>query len=143
MRSVVHKAFHQILATGEVTLFKSHREDYKDGEQVRDFVYVKDAVEMTLFFHDHPEVNGLFNCGTGRARTWLDLARAVFAAMEREPNIRFIDMPETLRAKYQYFTQADMTKARAAGFAHEFMSLEDGVKDYVQSYLLPHSGAAS
>jgi ADP-L-glycero-D-manno-heptose 6-epimerase len=139
MRSVVHKAFHQILETGEVSLFKSYRPDYADGEQVRDFVYVQDAVAMTLFFHDHPEANGLFNCGTGRARSWLDLGRAVFAAMEREPNIRFIDMPESLRPKYQYFTQADMTKARNAGFTQEFTPLEDGVRDYVQGYLAPRA----
>jgi ADP-L-glycero-D-manno-heptose 6-epimerase len=139
MRSVVHKAFQQILATGEATLFKSYRPDYKDGEQQRDFVHVKDAVALTLHFYDKPEVNGLFNCGTGKARTWIDLARAVFAALGKEPNIRFIDMPENLRAKYQYFTQADMTKARAAGFDHDFLTLEDGVKDYVQEYLLPRA----
>lgn len=139
MRSVVHKAFHQIRTTGEVSLFKSYRPDYADGEQVRDFVYVQDAVAMTLFFHDHPEVNGLFNCGTGRARSWLDLARAVFAALGAEPNIRFIDMPESLQPKYQYFTQADMTKARSAGFTQEFTPLEDGVREYVEGYLLPRS----
>jgi ADP-L-glycero-D-manno-heptose 6-epimerase len=139
MRSVVHKAFHQILATGETTLFKSYRPDYKDGEQQRDFVHVKDAVALTLFFYDHPEVNGLFNCGTGKARTWIDLATAVFAALGKEPNIRFVDMPEHLRAKYQYFTQADMAKARAAGFDYDFLTLEDGVKHYVQEYLLPRA----
>lgn len=139
MRSVAHQAFQQILATGEATLFKSYRPDYQDGEQQRDFVHVRDAVAMTLFFYDQPEVNGLFNCGTGRARTWIDLVRAVFAALGKEPNIRFVDMPGHLRAKYQYFTQADMTKIRTAGFTHEFLTLENGVKDYVQEYLLPRA----
>lgn len=131
MRSVVHKAHRQILDTGEVALFKSHRPDYKDGEQLRDFVYVKDAVEVMLFFMDHPEKRGLFNCGTGQARTWVDLMRALFTAMDREPNIRFIDMPGHLRGKYQYYTQADPAKLRAAGYGREFMSVEDGVRDYV------------
>lgn len=137
MRSVVHKAFHQIRASGEVTLFKSYKPDYKDGEQQRDFVAVKDAVAMTLFFFDKPDVNGLYNCGTGCARTWLDLAGAVFAALGKQPKIRFVDMPEPLRATYQYFTKADMTKARTAGFDHDFTTLENGVKEYVQEYLLP------
>lgn len=135
MRSVVHKAYHQILETGEVTLFKSYRPEYGDGEQKRDFVYVRDAVNVTLHFVEHRQRGGLFNCGTGEARTWLDLARATFAAMGREPNIRFIDMPETLRGKYQYFTQAETAKLRQAGYDAPFTSLEEGVKDYVQSHL--------
>ena len=137
MRSVIHKAYGQILATGKVRLFKSHREGYADGEQLRDFVYVKDAVDLTLHCGAHPECSGLFNCGTGRARSWNDLAKAVFAAMGREPNIEYIDMPEHLRAKYQYFTQAEMSRIRAAGYTREFTSLEDGVRDYVQNYLIP------
>ena len=135
MRSVVHKAYGQILETGKVKLFKSHRPNYRNGEQVRDFVYVKDAVDVTLHFLDHRDALGLFNCGTGQARTWIDLVTAVFAAMDREPNIEFIDMPDHLRDKYQYHTEADMTKLRAAGYAAPFTSLEDGVEDYVRNYL--------
>ncbi len=135
MRSVVNKAHGQIVKNGEVGLFKSYKPDCKDGEQVRDFIYVKDAVAQTLFLHDHRDVSGLFNCGTGRARTWVDLATATFTAMNREINISFIDMPKELRKKYQYHTEADMTKIRSAGFNSELTSLEDGVKDYVQSYL--------
>jgi len=135
MRSVVNKAYEQILSTGEVKLFKSYRPDYKDGEQDRDFVYVKDAVRVTLFFHDHPEVSGLFNCGTGKARTWLDLVKAVFSAMNRAPKITFIEMPEAIRDKYQYHTQAEVSKLRSAGYSEPFTSLEDGARDYVQGYL--------
>ncbi|MFA6173667.1 MAG: ADP-glyceromanno-heptose 6-epimerase [Kiritimatiellales bacterium] len=135
MRSVVHKSYGQILKDGEVKLFKSHRPDYGDGKQVRDFVYVKDAVEQTLWFGDHKNVSGVFNCGTGQPRTWVDLVSAVFSAMGRKPNIRFIDMPEHLRGKYQYHTQADLTKLRAAGYDRPFTSLEDGVADYVQNFL--------
>lgn len=136
MRSVVHKAFEQIRDTGEVRLFKSHKPEVADGEQVRDFVYVRDAVNMTLFFVEHPEASGLFNCGTGQARSWNELARAVFAAMGMPERIRYIDMPEAIRETYQYFTQADMGKAAAAGFTDPFTSLEDGVKEYVQKYLM-------
>jgi ADP-L-glycero-D-manno-heptose 6-epimerase len=135
MRSVVNKAYDQIKKTGEVTLFKSCNPDYKDGEQKRDFIYVKDAVAVTLYFLDHRDKHGLFNCGTGQARTWLDLANAVFAAMTLEPRIKFIDMPEALKEKYQYFTQAETTKLRRAGYTVPFMTLEDAVKDYVTNYL--------
>jgi ADP-L-glycero-D-manno-heptose 6-epimerase len=137
MRSVVRKAFDQINETGIVKLFCSHREDVGDGEQTRDFVYVDDAVRMTLFFRDRPEVSGLFNAGTGAARTWNDLARAVFAAMGIEVRIEYIDMPEALRRTYQYHTEADMTKMRAAGWTEPAVTLEEGVMDYVRSYLLP------
>lgn len=137
MRSVINKAVSQIVETGKVQLFRSHRPDYADGEQLRDFVYVKDAVAQTLFYHDHPEVSGLFNAGTGRARSWNDLARAVFAAMGRAPDIEFIEMPASIRDKYQYYTQADMGKARAAGYVREAFSLEDAARDYVRNYLLP------
>ena len=136
MRSVVHKAFEQIREMGRVRLFKSYRPDIPDGEQKRDFIYVKDAVDLTLFLYDHPEINGIFNCGTGRARTFLDLVRAVFDAMGIPPKIEFVDMPPQLRDKYQYFTQADMSKIRAAGYEREFTSLEDAVADYVKNYLL-------
>ncbi len=135
MRSVVNKAFAQIAQEGVVKLFKSYHPDYKDGEQVRDFVYVKDAVAQTLWLNDNPEVGGIFNCGTGIARTWVDLAKASFAAMDAEPRIEFIDMPEHLQPKYQYHTQADMSKIRSLGYDRAPTALEDGVQDYVQGYL--------
>ena len=137
MRSVVVKSFEQIQATGEVKLFKSYKPEYKDGEQMRDFIYVKDAGDVTLHFalQDAGAPGGLFNCGTGKARTWLDLTRAVFAAMGREPKIEFIEMPKELQGKYQYFTEAKTGKLRAAGYTRPFTSLEDGVRDYVQGYL--------
>ena len=135
MRSVIHKAYGQILREGKVRLFKSYRPDYGDGEQVRDFVYVKDAVDMMLYAGEHREFGGIFNCGTGHARSWNDLAKAVFAAMGRPVNIEYIEMPEGLRAKYQYFTEARMEKARKKGYGHEFASLEAGVADYVKTHL--------
>jgi ADP-L-glycero-D-manno-heptose 6-epimerase len=134
MRSVVSKSYEQIRECGVVQLFKSYKPEYEDGEQMRDFIYVKDAVDVTLHFalqpHDAP--GGLFNCGTGRARTWLDLVTAVYAAMELPAKIEFIEMPKVLQGKYQYFTQAEEKKLRAAGYTREFTSLEDGVKDYVR-----------
>ena len=136
MRSVVHKSFEQIQRDGKVALFKSYKPEYADGEQVRDFIYVKDAVDVTLFFLEHPEKNGLFNCGTGEPRTWLDLAKGVFMALEREPNIDFIEMPEVLQGKYQYHTEADIVKLRAIGYDKAFTSLEDGISSYVRDYLL-------
>ncbi len=139
MRSLVNKAYAQVLQTGEITLFKSHRLDYRDGEQTRDFIYVDDAVNVTLFFYDHLEVSGLFNCGTGIARTWIDLAKALFAAMNREPKIRFIDIPAEIRDKYQYHTQADLNKLRHAGYATPFLSVEEGVLQYVKHYLSKQS----
>jgi ADP-L-glycero-D-manno-heptose 6-epimerase len=135
MRSVVNKAYAQILRDGEIGLFKSYRKDYKDGAQDRDFVHVDDAVAVTLFFLDHANVTGLYNCGTGVARTWIDLAHALFAAMEAAPRIRFIDMPKGIREKYQYHTCAQTAKLRAAGFAAPFLSIEDGVRRYVREYL--------
>jgi len=136
MRSVINKAYHQILETGEVRLFKSYKSEYNDGEQVRDFVYVKDAVAATLFFYERSDVGGLFNCGTGMARTWNDLVKSTFKAMGREPKITYIDMPEALRLKYQYRTEADMIKLRDAGYEEPFTSLEDGVADYVKNRLM-------
>lgn len=135
MRSVVNKAYGQIRDTGVVKLFKSYHPQYKDGEQVRDFVYVKDAVDVCLWFGENWDASGIYNVGTGTCRTWLDLARATFAAMGREPKIEFIDMPETLRAKYQYRTEADITKLRAAGYTKPMTTLEAGVADYVASWL--------
>ena len=136
MRSVVHKSFGQIRETGKVQLFKSHRPDYQDGEQVRDFLYVKDAVAMTLWLGENPTVSGLFNCGTGTPRTWVDLVNSVFAAMGMEPNIEFIDMPEHLKGKYQYHTCAVMDKIRATGYPAVFQPLEEGIRDYVCNYLM-------
>ncbi|MBI2511254.1 MAG: ADP-glyceromanno-heptose 6-epimerase [Opitutae bacterium] len=138
MRSLVNKAFGQITATGKLKLFKSHRPDFKDGEQKRDFLYVKDAVEMTLHFAEkNPTAAGLFNLGSGEANTWLALADAIFSAMGRAPQIEFIDMPVELRGKYQYFTQADTAKLRASGYDHAMTPLRDAVRDYVQNYLTP------
>lgn len=136
MRSVVAKKFEQLEQNGVVELFKSYNPNYQDGDSTRDFIYIFDAVDATLFFLDHSEANGVFNIGTGQARSWNDLARAMFAAVNKEPNIRYIDMPENLRNQYQYFTQADITKLRAAGYDKPFLSLEDSVKDYIQTYLL-------
>ena len=114
MRSLVHKAYHQIKKDGYIELFKSDRPDFKDGEQKRDFVYVRDAAKVTVHFALNSTVGGLFNCGASQARTWIDLATALFAAMDRKPDIRFIELPEILRGKYQYFTQADSAKLRKA-----------------------------
>jgi ADP-L-glycero-D-manno-heptose 6-epimerase len=136
MRSFVIKAFEQIDRKGKVGLFRSYRVDYADGEQKRDFVYIKDAVDMTLFFLDNPKANGIFNIGTGQARTWNDLAKAVFASMGEETSIDYISMPEELREKYQYFTEAEMGKLRKAGYDKETMSLEEAIDDYVQNYLI-------
>jgi ADP-L-glycero-D-manno-heptose 6-epimerase len=136
MRSFVLKAFEQINATGKVRLFKSHRADYKDGEQKRDFLYVKDAVDMTLFFLDNPKTAGIYNLGAGAARTWNDLAKAIFAAMGKSPNIEYIDMPDSVRNQYQYFTEADISKLRSAGYKKPITSLEDSVKDYITNYLV-------
>ena len=137
MRSVVHKAFEQIRDTGKVKLFKSRHKDYKDGEQKRDFVYIKDAVDMTLFFMDHKDKNGLYNVGSGKARTWNDLVTALFNALGKPVNIEYIDLPDHLADKYQYFTEADLGKIKKAGYTQNLSSLEDGVTDYVKNYLVP------
>ena len=136
MRSVVHKAFEQIRDTGKVKLFKSMNPKYKDGEQLRDFIYIKDAVDMTLFFLDKPNINGLFNLGTGKSRTWNDLVLSIFKAINKPTNIEYIDLPEYLREKYQYFTEAKMDKIKKAGYNSSILSLEDGVADYIKNYLL-------
>ncbi len=136
MRSVVHKAFEQVRDYGKVKLFKSLNPDYKDGEQKRDFVYVKDAVEMTLFFLEHKDKNGLYNVGGGTARTWNALVTALFNAVGKPVNIEYVDMPEHLAEKYQYFTEANLDKIKKAGYRTPLYSLEDGVTDYVKKYLL-------
>ncbi len=139
MRSLVHKAFQQIQSTGRVGLFKSHHPDYRDGEQKRDFLYVKDAIEMTLHLADGArEQGGLFNLGSGEANTWLTLATAIFSALGKPAAIDFIDMPEALRGKYQYYTKADIGKIRGTGYSRPMTPLAEGVRDYVQGYLLPN-----
>lgn len=135
MRSLIHKAFGQIKENGKVKLFKSYNQNYADGKQMRDFIYVKDAVDMTLHFYENKEKNGLFNVGTGKARTWIDLVNSIFTAINFKPNIEFIDMPEELKGKYQYFTEAKIDKIRNAGYQKEITSLEDSVNDYVKVYL--------
>ena len=136
MRSVVHKAFAQVQADGEIRLFRSHRPDYRDGEQERDFVYVKDVVDMTLHVAAH-RASGLFNMGTGRAHTWLDLVRPIFAALDLPERITFIDMPERLRDTYQYHTLADVSRLRQVGYAAAPTPLAEAVTEYVRDYLLP------
>lgn len=137
MRSLVCKAFEQIRDTGRIRLFKSYRPEYPDGGQMRDFVYVKDAVDMTLHLAEEQEVGGLFNVGSGVARTWVDLANSLFAAMGREPAIDFIDMPEALKSQYQYYTCADIGKVRETGYTKPTTTLEAAVHDYAVNYLLP------
>ena len=138
MRSVVSKAHQQIRKSGRVELFRSHDPRYRDGEQMRDFLYVKDAVEMTLHFADRGSpAAGLFNVGSGQAHTWAALAAAIFGALGRETKIQFIDMPEPLRARYQYYTQADISKLRATGYDRPVTPLAEAVGDYVRNYLLP------
>ena len=136
MRSVICKAFTQIRQTGKLKLFKSYRKEYADGEQRRDFVYIKDCVKVIDWLIKNPEVGGIFNVGTGQARTWNDLARSVFAAMGRETQVEYVDMPDHLRGKYQYYTCADLTKLASRGCDVNFRPLEDGVADYVQNYLM-------
>jgi ADP-L-glycero-D-manno-heptose 6-epimerase len=135
MRSVVHKAYGQIRETGRVRLFKSCRQEYTDGGQMRDFVYIKDCVEVLWWLLEHIEVNGIFNLGTGRARSWNDLIHAVFAAMNLPPNIEYIDMPPGLDAQYQYFTEAKMGKLKSTGCPVACRSLEDAVRDYVVHHM--------
>ncbi len=135
MASLVSRLYPQVAAGAPARLFRSYRPDYPDGGQRRDFVWVDDCVAVMLWLLDRPEVNGLFNVGSGRARSWLDLAHAVFAAIGRDPAIEFIDMPESLRPKYQYFTEAPIARLRAAGFHRPMTSLEDGVRAYVQGFL--------
>lgn len=133
--SVVVKAFQQIKETGKVKLFKSNIPEYKDGEQLRDFVYVKDVVDVIWWLLNSKDINGIFNIGTGQARTWVDLVSATFKALNVKTNIEFIDMPEHLKGKYQYFTQAEMGKLMRAGCPVTFSKLEDAVEDFVKNYL--------
>jgi ADP-L-glycero-D-manno-heptose 6-epimerase len=136
MSSMVYKAVQQIHETGSITLFKSNDAAFPDGGQMRDFIYVKDCCDVVMELLERPDVNGILNLGTGQARTWNDLAAAVFAAMGLEPNIRYVDMPEHLRGQYQNYTQADMTSLRSRIPSASFRSLEDSIADYVQRHLL-------
>ena len=131
MRSMINKGYQQIKSTGKIKLFKSHRPDYKDGEQKRDFVYVKDVIGVMDYFLMHPEKKGIFNLGTGKAESWNELVEAIFIALGKKTKIEYVDMPEILKGKYQYFTEADLTKLRRAGCSHRFFSLKDAVRDYV------------
>lgn len=136
MASVIFHTYNTVLNTGEMGIFKSYKSKYKDGEQLRDFIYVKDLCKVMHFMIEHPQINGLFNLGTGKARSFYDLVSITFASMGIESKINFVEMPETLREKYQYFTEAKMEKLRVAGYKEEFYSLEEGIKDYVQNYLV-------
>jgi ADP-L-glycero-D-manno-heptose 6-epimerase len=135
MASVIFHAFNQIKANGKMNLFRSHNPDYKDGEQLRDFIYVKDLIEVCVFFLEHQKKSGLYNLGTGKAETFLELVESTFAALSIPADIGFIDTPEDIRDKYQYYTQADMSKLRSAGYDKPFMTLREGVKDYVTKFL--------
>jgi ADP-L-glycero-D-manno-heptose 6-epimerase len=135
MQSVVARNFAPVRGGEPMRLFRSYKPQYRDGGQLRDFIYVKDCVDVILWFLEHPEVSGLFNLGSGQARTWLDLANALLRACGRDKGIEFIDMPPALIDRYQYFTQARMERLRLAGYTRGFTSLEQGVTDYVQRYL--------
>lgn len=137
MASVIFHAYNQIQKSGEMKLFRSHRPDYKDGEQKRDFVYVKDVVDVCYFLMHHRRDSGIYNLGSGKARTFLDLAKNIFYALDKEPNIKFIDTPIDIRDTYQYFTEANMEKLISIGYDLPFHPLEQGVQDYVQNYLVP------
>lgn len=139
MASVIFHAYNQIVKNGGVKLFRSHNENYKDGEQLRDFIYVKDLISVVLFLMNDRKHSGLYNLGTGQARTFYDLADNTFKAMGQEPNISFIDTPEDIRDTYQYFTEANMSKLRSIGYDKPFTSLEDGVNDYVSNYLVSNT----
>lgn len=136
MASVVMHAFHQIEEKGSMRLFRSHRPDFTDGGQMRDFIYVKDLVDVCVFLMYHRKNSGIYNLGSGKARTFLDLVNATFNAMGKTPNVEFIDTPEDIRDKYQYFTEANMAKLRAIGYEKPFHTLEEGITDYVQNYLM-------
>jgi ADP-L-glycero-D-manno-heptose 6-epimerase len=138
MRSLINKSYDQVLETDKIQLFKSYQPAFKDGEQKRDFLYVKDAVDMTIHLAVTRGANGLFNLGSGEARTWLDLANAVFASLSRPTQIEFIEIPEVIREKYQYFTQANIEKLKKTGYQGPKYTLEQAVTDYVQNYLVPH-----
>jgi len=136
MASVIFHAYRQIKETGKVKLFRSHRPDFEDGKQLRDFIYVKDVVDVLYYLMNHRDHLGIYNLGTGKARSFLDLATSTFKSMNREPLIEFIDTPVDIRDKYQYFTEARMNKLRSAGYDPAFYSLEEGIEEYVQEFLI-------
>ena len=136
MRSPINIFFPKARAEKTINLFKSYRDDYQDGEQKRDFVYIKDVLNVMAYFFAHPDIGGIYNVGTGKANTWNDVAKAMFKALDVEGKIEYINMPDELQGKYQYFTEADLTKLRRAGCDYEFMSLNDSVADYIQDYLM-------
>jgi len=135
MASVIFHAYNQVKKSGVVRLFKSHRPDFKDGQQLRDFVYVKDVIKVCFWQMENRPLSGIYNLGTGKARSFEDLAKATYSGMDLKPQIQYIDMPEDIREKYQYFTEANMRKLKDAGYTEEFYSLEKGVNDYVRNYL--------
>lgn len=135
MASVVFHAYNQINESGEMKLFKSHKSEFEDGEQLRDFVYVKDVADVIMFLMENKPKSGIYNLGTGKAESFNTLAKSVFKAMDLEPNISYIDIPEDIRDKYQYYTQAEMDKLRSVGYKKEFTAMQDAVKDYVKNYL--------
>jgi ADP-L-glycero-D-manno-heptose 6-epimerase len=137
MASVIFHAYRQIKEKGQVRLFRSHKPEFKDGEQLRDFIYVKDVVQVCLFLYEHKVKNGIYNLGTGKARSFLDLARNTFKAAGAKENIEFVDTPADIRDKYQYFTEATMDKLRSQQYSEKFFSLEEGIDDYVKNYLIP------
>ncbi len=139
MRSLINKAYSRVRDEGVMSLFKSYNSQYQDGQQKRDFIYIKDVVEMVLFFMDNPDIGGLLNIGTGNARSWNDLANAIFRAVNKPATIEYVEMPLKLRDKYQYFTQADQRRLQSIGCNHKCMSLEDAIKDYVCNYLAINS----
>ncbi len=139
MASVVLHAFKQIEQTGEVKLFKSHNPNFSDGGQLRDFIYVKDVTDVCLFFMTHRKHSGIYNLGSGKARTFNNLVEAIFIALDKIPNISFIETPIDIRDKYQYFTEANMAKLKAIGYSTNFTKIEDGVTDYVKNYLIPNT----
>ena len=136
MASMIFHGYNQIKKTGKVKLFKSHKPEFRDGEQLRDFIYVEDVANVCYWLIENRVESGLYNLGTGKARPFKDLVTAIFTSLNREPQIEFIDMPEDIRDKYQYFTEADMNKLKEAGYNEKFFSLENGVQDYVKKYLV-------
>lgn len=131
MRSVVAKAYPRVAQEGKISLFKSYKKEFANGDQKRDFIYIKDAVDIVMYFFEHPQINGIYNVGTGEARSWNEVAFAIFKAVGKKPDITYIEMPDVIKPRYQYFTQADMAKLRAAGYKKPFMTLEDAIADYV------------
>jgi len=145
MQSMVRKGFFQIRDTGKLRLFKSYKSEFSDGGQERDFLYIKDAVDMTLFFLERQDIGGIFNVGSGKARNWNDLAKSIFVAMNKQLNIEYIDMLPEIRNQYQYHTCSDTEKIRNTGYSQTAMSLEEGIDDYVTQYLIPgkHLGSGA